>query len=74
MINSLDAYREAGHRCAQARNQGDEARARHWSDWVRRAWAMESTAGLFGSDRKDAQNAYYEAYEATRVAHLGSHI
>lgn len=42
MLNTEHAYIEAGYKCAQARRQRDESRARHWKNWFSRAYALES--------------------------------
>jgi len=61
MLNPIDAYSDAGYRCALARNQRDEARAIHFSDWFRRAKALETP-----EDAKEARRAFDKAYTTER--------
>jgi hypothetical protein len=41
MLNTPEAYREAGHKTATARRQHDEARAQFHRQWFTRAQALE---------------------------------
>ena len=42
MLNTEQAYFEAGYKCARARIQRDESRADHWKRWFSSAYALES--------------------------------
>ena len=58
MLNPIEAYQHAGKKAAEARHHRDESLARHWSDWVARACAMETP-----EDRVSARTAYADAYK-----------
>lgn len=61
MINPIAAYYDCGRRAAQARNENDEARAKHEAEWFRKARDLEQ-----GDARTNASDAYHRAYRATR--------
>lgn len=42
MLNTLDAYRNAGEQAGRASKQHDQGRVSHWKDWAARAWNMET--------------------------------
>ena len=67
MINTLEQYKEAGIKCAQARNQRDEARANSWHAQYVAMRHMEAPA-----DRAAATEAFDAAYKATRVLPPGA--
>lgn len=61
MLNSPEAYFEAGSQTATARLQKDEARARFHRDWFSRARALEKV-----DDRKIAQRHFDDGYAAVQ--------
>ena len=61
MLNPINVYTESGIRAAKATNVGDGACYKFESDWVRRAFRMESP-----SDRIIARKAYDDAYKSAR--------
>ena len=61
MINKLEDYVYAGVKAAEARNDGDETRARFHLDWTRRAINLES-----GDYRKECQKEFDAAYKRAR--------
>jgi hypothetical protein len=61
MLNTPEAYREAGHMTATARRQGDEARASHHKQWFTRAQALEQP-----QDRAEARRLFDEGYSAAQ--------
>jgi hypothetical protein len=68
MLNTPDAYREAGHKTATARLQRDESRATFHKNWFTRARSMESTEDrdtarqLFDAGYADAQPSRQPQY------------
>ena len=62
MVNTIEAYREAGKRCGRARREHDEARAKLQSAWFNKAVWLEKPG-----DRPAATRAFNDAYreEAT---------
>lgn len=68
MLNDISAYTEAGQKAGLARKQRDQGRVSHWSDWARRAIALEKP-----EDREAARKAFDEAYslECTPPTMLG---
>lgn len=66
MLNTLESYREAGRQCAIARNQKDEMRARHWSQWATHAGRLETP-----EDRRTAREEFQSAYRETRTPIAG---
>lgn len=66
MLNSIESYREAGQKTAQARNQRDEARASFHKNWFSRAKAMEQP-----SDQQAARQAFDEGYKDARAVAVG---
>jgi hypothetical protein len=66
MLNRIESYEEAGRKEAQARNDRDEARARHWGEFFSKMMANEKP-----QDRIAAKQAYTTAYSENRsVARL----
>lgn len=63
MLNHPDAYTEAGRKAGEARNQRDEARTQHWSDYFRRMQGSEADQ----ADRAEARRLYDAAYTAARI-------
>lgn len=61
MINPLSTYVEAGRMAAEARNEGDEARAKFHAGWFRRAKALETD-----ENRVKANEAYQHGYKLAR--------
>ena len=61
MLNPIEAYAEAGRKAAEARNDGDEARAQFHAEWFRRARNLEQ-----GDGRRAANEAYRVAYTTAR--------
>lgn len=61
MINPLSTYVEAGRMAAEARNEGDEARAKFHAGWFRRARDLETD-----EDRVKAYEAYQHGYKLAR--------
>jgi hypothetical protein len=57
MLNTPEAYREAGHKTATARRQHDEARAQFHRQWFTRAQALEQP-----EDRAEARRLFDEGY------------
>jgi hypothetical protein len=57
MLNTPEAYREAGHATATARRQGDESRAAHHKQWFTRAQALEQP-----EHRAEARRLFDEGY------------
>lgn len=57
MLNPISAYTDAGQKAGLARKQRDQGRVSHWSDWVRRAIALEKP-----EDQVAARKAFDEAY------------
>lgn len=58
MLNDKAEYERAGTLAAIARGNGDEATALSWSDWVRRAIALER-----GEDKKIARMYFDYGYK-----------
>ncbi len=61
MLNTPEAYFEAGSQTATARLQKDEARARFHRDWFSRARGLEKA-----EDRTTAQRHFDEGYAAVQ--------
>jgi hypothetical protein len=61
MLNPISIYTESGTRAAKATNVGDGACYKFESDWVRRAFRLESP-----EDRIIARKAYEAAYKSAR--------
>jgi hypothetical protein len=61
MLNKLEAYEEAGRRCAIARNEGDEARAMFERSYLARMCAFEAP-----EDSRHARAAFHLAYALAR--------
>lgn len=61
MLNTPAAYTEAGRKSAEARNQRDEARAKHWAEYFSRMRGSEQDA-----DRTEARRLYDAAYTTAR--------
>lgn len=57
MLNTEHAYHEAGYKCARARIQRDESRARFHKDWFTRALALENE-----EDRQYARKLFDQGY------------
>ena len=64
MFNNIDAYTEAGEKCALARYQKDESRAAGWRESFGAMLAYEK-----GDDRKAAQFAFDSAYRTYMTTH-----
>lgn len=62
MLNDIEAYRDAGKKCAIARNQGDEARAMFERQHMARMCALESL-----EDARIARAAFDAAYKEARL-------
>lgn len=62
MLNTIDAYREAGKRAAQAQNVNDAMAVKSWREHFQAMRDLERP-----EDRKAARDAYDDAYRATRV-------
>jgi hypothetical protein len=63
MLNSREEYERAGKLASVARSNGDEALARHWSEWVRKAIALER-----GDDKVIARQLFDAAYKQAAEA------
>lgn len=61
MLNSPEAYIEAGRKSAEARNQRGEARAMFHTEWFRRARGLEQ-----GEDKVEANRLFQAAYSEAR--------
>lgn len=61
MLNKLEAYEEAGRRCAIARNEGDEARALFERSYLARMCGFETL-----EDSRHARAVFYLAYAQAR--------
>lgn len=61
MLNAAEIYEESGRRCAIARNQSDESRARFETDWLNRALRYETP-----EDRVKAREIFNAAYKLHR--------
>lgn len=61
MINKIEAYEEAGRKCAIARNEGDEARAMFERQYLTRMCAVEKP-----EDSRKAREAFNSAYARAR--------
>jgi hypothetical protein len=61
MLNPAENYTAAGKGSAIARNQRDEARARHWAEYFRAMRGYEK-----GDDRQTADKLYHDAYTEAR--------
>jgi hypothetical protein len=64
MLNSIEAYAEAGKREANARINHDFALVAKTNDWLRRAVALERP-----EDREEARQAYLAAYFTVSTEH-----
>lgn len=56
-VNPLEVYADAGRKAGRARKNRDEACARFYTDWLRRALALESNVWS-----QMAKKAFDEAY------------
>ena len=63
MLNSEDFYRDLGKKSAEARNQGDEARASFHASHFREARNLESW-----EDHQKAYDIYSSSYKLNRRA------
>lgn len=61
MINTLEAYEDAGRRAARSRNQRDEGTAHFHQTWMFNAVDQEAKA-----DREAARAAYNKGYREER--------
>lgn len=61
MINTLEAYEDAGRRCALSRNQRDEGIAHFHQTWMFKAVDDEAKA-----DQPAARAAYNKGYREER--------
>jgi hypothetical protein len=61
MLNDRSEYERAGERAGIARSHGDEATAKHWSQWARRAIALEK-----GEDATTARELFDAGYKRAR--------
>lgn len=65
MLNPLEAYADAGRKCAQARKQNDEPTAQSWSTYYVRMINLERV-----KDKKAAEKAYTDAYKVVMLPHV----
>lgn len=61
MMNKIEAYEEAGRRCAIARNEGDESRAMFERQYLARMCGFETL-----ENSRLARAAFDEAYKSAR--------
>ena len=61
MMNSEEAYQQAGEKCSDARRKGDSARAQKQQAWFNRAIAMEK-----GINKEKAQAAFDRGYGSSK--------
>lgn len=61
MINTLEAYEDAGRRCARSRNNGDAGTAHYHQTWMLDAQQREAKA-----DQAPARAAYDKGYHEER--------
>lgn len=67
MLNAIEAYAECGRRAGQARNVGDESRARFETEHMSRMLELEKLA-----DKNTARDAFCDAYKKAREQYLFS--
>lgn len=58
MFNTEHAYIESGYKCARARLERDEARARHWREYFSKMRGLERTE----ADRAEALRLFDRGY------------
>ena len=63
MFNTEQAYIECGKRAAKARNESDESRAKHETDYFNR---MRLCENMDNGDREKARQLFDDAYRAAR--------
>lgn len=61
MINSIQAYQEAGTKAGRAQSVQDASTVRHWREHFQRMRDMEQ-----GDNKAKARAAYEDAYRAIR--------
>jgi hypothetical protein len=64
MFNTEHAYIESGYKCARARLESDEARARHWKEYFSKMRGSERTE----ADRAEASRLFDQGYTEAQPA------
>jgi hypothetical protein len=67
MFNTESAYIESGYKCARARLESDEARARHWREYFSKMRSSEKTEADQAEARRLFDQGYTEAQPARRT-------
>ena len=66
MLNKIEVYEDAGRKAGRARKHHDEALAKSFIEWVRRAKGLEKV-----EDRAIIQKTFDDAYRAEATPQIG---